>query len=77
MGDPIQQHDMTGIRCPMPIVQLSQLTASATPGDEFIVAADDPAFAPDVRAWCRRTGHELVAREETDGVTRAHVRMSA
>jgi len=77
MEDSIQQYDMTGIRCPMPIVQLSQLTATRAPGDELIVAADDPAFAPDVQAWCRRTGHELVALEESGGVTRAHLRLSA
>ena len=77
MDNHIQQHDMTGIRCPMPIVQLSQLITTVSAGGELIVAADDPAFAPDIKAWCRRTGHELVALEERDGVTRAHLRMSA
>ena len=73
----IQEHDLTGIRCPMPIVQLNQIFRTADAGDEFLVAADDPAFAPDVQAWCRRTGHELVELSEHDGVTKAHLRKAA
>ena len=77
MSDPIQTHDLTGIRCPLPIVKLNQIIADAAPGDVLLVAADDPAFAPDVRAWCRRTGHELIELDQQDGVTSARLRRSA
>ena len=77
MSEPIREHDLTGIRCPMPIVQLNQIFAAAPLGAEFLVAADDPAFTPDVQAWCRRTGHELVELRQLGGVTSAHLRKSA
>jgi len=44
-------------------------------GEDLHVIADDPAFPPDVKAWCRRTGHELVSLETIDGVTQAVVRV--
>ena len=37
-------------------------------GDTLVVEADDPAAAPDVRAWCRMRGHEFVGeRGASDG----------
>jgi tRNA 2-thiouridine synthesizing protein A len=36
-------------------------------GELLEVFADDPAFKPDIQAWCRRTGHELYEfRHEAD-----------
>ena len=67
--------DLTGIRCPMPIVRLNRIVADLTDGEEFAVTADDPAFELDLPAWCRRTGHEVVSIETVAGVTRASVRV--
>jgi len=38
------------------------------------VLADDPAFKPDVEAWARKTGHELVSFQLFDGVAEAVIR---
>ncbi len=58
--------DLTGLKCPMPIVQLNKLMKELGEGDEFTAVADDPAFCLDVEAWCKKTGHELLRFENTE-----------
>lgn len=53
--------DLTGLKCPLPIVRMNALIKELPVGDELQVTADDPAFRLDIEAWCRRTEHELVA----------------
>jgi len=36
--------------------------------------ASDPAFEPDVQAWCRRTGNELMSLERDPACVRAVIR---
>ena len=67
--------DVTGMKCPGPIVRLNTEFRPLAAGDERCIVADDPAFEPDLKAWCRRTGHELVSLETIDGVTEAVVRV--
>ncbi len=62
----IQEIDLTGLKCPMPIVRLSKLMKQLDAGQEIIAAANDPAFCLDVEAWCNKTGHELVQINQTD-----------
>ena len=62
-----KQIDLTGIRCPMPIVELNRCLREMEEGDELVATADDPAFCPDVEAWCRRTGHKLVDIDRSEG----------
>lgn len=52
--------DMTGLRCPAPIVRLNGAMRDLAPGATLQALATDPAFQLDVEAWCRRTGHTLV-----------------
>lgn len=63
----IREVDLTGLKCPMPIVELAKLIKQLQPGEEFTATANDPAFCLDVKAWCNRTGHELLEQSETDG----------
>ncbi|MBL4884383.1 MAG: sulfurtransferase TusA family protein [Planctomycetaceae bacterium] len=55
-----RQVDLTGLKCPMPIVQLTKLMKELRGGEEFTAIASDPAFCLDVKSWCNKTGHELV-----------------
>ncbi|TWT80465.1 sulfur transfer protein SirA [Planctomycetes bacterium CA13] len=56
----VSEIDLTGMKCPMPIVHLTKLMKTLDDGDEVTAFATDPAFCLDVEAWCKRTGHELV-----------------
>lgn len=58
--------DARGIKCPMPILKLSKALKEVPVGADLTVLADDKGFAPDVRAWCEKTGHELVSMDESD-----------
>jgi TusA-related sulfurtransferase len=58
--------DLTGLKCPMPIVELHRLLKKLDAGQQVTVVADDPAFCLDVEAWCNKTGHHLVSIERED-----------
>jgi tRNA 2-thiouridine synthesizing protein A len=61
--------------CPMPLVRISQAIKEMTPGQTLLIEACDPAFKPDLEAWTRTMGHELL--EFSDGsIQRAWVRKS-
>jgi TusA-related sulfurtransferase len=50
----------------MPIVKLSKAFKELPSGVRLEVMADDPAFEPDVQAWCNKTGNKLISLD-TDG----------
>ncbi|MFM7149967.1 MAG: sulfurtransferase TusA family protein [Gemmataceae bacterium] len=66
--------DLSGMKCPMPIVELNRLMKELAAGTELTVRADDPAFELDVQAWSRRTGHELVRVESSPPHLNATIR---
>jgi tRNA 2-thiouridine synthesizing protein A len=59
--------DARGKSCPMPIVLLAKALRGAAAGESMTVQADDRAFPEDVRAWCRKTGHQLVSLADRPG----------
>jgi tRNA 2-thiouridine synthesizing protein A len=69
--------DLTGLKCPGPIVALNTEIRQITGGDELEALSDDPAFELDVKAWCRRTGHELMSVHALNGVFRSRIRRKA
>jgi tRNA 2-thiouridine synthesizing protein A len=52
--------DCRGRRCPLPILDLARRLPDVPVGGVITVEADDPAAGPDIRAWCRMRGHELL-----------------
>jgi len=71
-----QELDLTGLRCPVPIVRLMKAVVQLEPGDEIRASANDPAFEADVAAWCRKTGHLLIDIEHGDALKTAVIRKS-
>jgi tRNA 2-thiouridine synthesizing protein A len=57
---PVQTLDCTQLRCPIPIVRISQMVKEMAAGDRLQIQASDPAFKADLEAWLRRLGHRLV-----------------
>jgi tRNA 2-thiouridine synthesizing protein A len=64
MALPVKTVDAKGLSCPMPIIRLSQAMADMAIGQVIKVVATDQSFVPDIAAWCRKTGHELVDLKE-------------
>lgn len=46
--------------CPRPIIELAKRIGGVEIGAEIELLADDPAAEPDLVAWCRMRGQELV-----------------
>jgi tRNA 2-thiouridine synthesizing protein A len=70
----MQHLDCRGKSCPLPIVLTAKAMKNLAVGEELAVKADDRAFVPDIEAWCRKTGHELVGIETKDGFFEATLR---
>ncbi len=60
--------DVQGLQCPLPVLRANRALRSLAAGDELRVLATDPAAPADFAAFCRTTGHTLVASDETEGV---------
>ncbi len=67
--DPDLELDCRGARCPLPVIRLAQRIVDVPVSGVVAVVADDPAARPDIAAWCRMRGQELLEeRVSEDGV---------
>lgn len=73
LSDLIVSVDARGLQCPGPIMRLKEEADKLPPGGRVVLAASDPGFARDVRAWTNMTGNRLVSLEESGGVLSAVV----
>ncbi len=72
---PVAQHlDCRGLTCPMPVIKLSKAIKAIEKGAVLEMLATDPGSVPDVEAFRRQTGHEVVATSEEGGVFRFLIR---
>lgn len=57
-----------GMICPIPVIKTSMAVKKGASGDIFEITCDDPAFEPDIKAWCQETGNMLngVAKSGND-----------
>ena len=56
--------DCKGLRCPMPIVRISQALKAVPVGTRLRIEATDPAFGADIQAWTGTLGHSLLELED-------------
>jgi len=66
--------DCTGMACPLPVVKTSQAVKKMDLGQVLELLATDPGVEPDMKAWSRRTGNELISIGARDGVFHVLVR---
>jgi NADPH-dependent 2,4-dienoyl-CoA reductase/sulfur reductase-like enzyme/peroxiredoxin family protein/TusA-related sulfurtransferase/rhodanese-related sulfurtransferase len=66
--------DACGLQCPGPILRIKQEIDRVQAGETIEVAATDPGFPGDVKAWCQSTGHELVSLGSEAGKAVATIR---
>jgi len=55
--------DLRGMKCPMPMVTVSQKIAEVPVGGIIRAVGTDPACEQDIPAWARLTGNEVVEIE--------------
>jgi tRNA 2-thiouridine synthesizing protein A len=59
--------DCTGLLCPIPVVKTSRAIKTVDVGQILEMVATDPGAPPDMEAWSRQTGHELLQQTAGDG----------
>ncbi|MEB3774840.1 MAG: sulfurtransferase TusA family protein [Desulfurococcales archaeon] len=69
--------DARGMACPGPITKLVRAYRQAKQGDLIEVLATDPGFKPDVEAWAKRTGNEIVELVTEGDVIKAIIKVTA
>lgn len=60
--------DVKGLNCPLPVLRANKALRGLRPGEKLRVLATDRAAVADFQAFCRETGHALVACSEEGGV---------
>ena len=59
--------DCRGMNCPLPILKTKKAIATIEIGQILHMVATDPGSIPDIAAFSRRTGHEIVQQSEGEG----------
>lgn len=60
--------DVTGLRCPLPVLRAGHALRALPPGAELVVRATDPMAVLDLGHFCAEAGHELLSTTEAAGV---------
>lgn len=60
--------DLKDLRCPLPVLKANRALRGMEPGTRLRVLATDRAAVADFQAYCRESGHALLAWSEDAGV---------
>ena len=66
--------DCQGVPCPTPVLKIAQAIKTIEPGQVVELVATDPGVDPDMHAWTKRTGNELLGIEKDGNVFHVFVR---
>ena len=69
--------DVKGMNCPLPVLRANKALRALAPGARLRVLATDRASVADFQAFCRETGHDLLAFGEEAGVFSFTIRRRA
>lgn len=59
--------DCSGMLCPLPVVKTMKAIKSMEVGQVLKMISTDPGAPPDMQAWSRQTGNDLLEHTEADG----------
>lgn len=62
-----QELDCSGQSCPMPILMTNNAVKGMKVGQVLKMVSTDPGSVPDMEAWSKKVGHELMEHEEEGG----------
>ncbi len=69
--------DVKGMSCPLPVLRTNKILRGLSGGARLRVLATDRAAVADMQAFCRETGHALLAMSEDAGVFSFVIRKKA
>ncbi len=58
--------DLRGLRCPLPMVRVSQNISKVPVGGVVKAVTTDAGSLADITSWARSTGNEIVKKEQID-----------
>ena len=70
----VQTLDCRGLLCPLPVIKLSKALRTIAQGAVLEILATDPGSVPDIEAFQKQTGHQVVEQSQAEGVFRFLVR---
>jgi len=59
--------DCSGMSCPMPILKTKKAIDALQTGQILHMISTDAGSIPDVDAWAKKTGNEVLSSEAKDG----------
>ena len=66
--------DLTGLPCPLPMLEVSRRVGDLPVGGLMLAVTDNEGSLADLPAWARATGHEIVRSEQRDDEFRFLIR---
>jgi tRNA 2-thiouridine synthesizing protein A len=61
------QLDVTGVCCPLPLMQIAKVCQGMSPGQTLTITGNDPLFEATIRDFCCTNGHTLLSIQEDEG----------
>lgn len=61
MGKDIKTLDVSGMTCPMPLIEIRSMIDALSPGEQLDVTGDDPIFETTMRDFCRENDHTILS----------------
>jgi tRNA 2-thiouridine synthesizing protein A len=71
---PTRTLDYKGLKCPMPIVKISQELPKIGVGDVVEVLTTDPGSLSDFPAWAKTTGNQVLESKQEAGLIKIYVK---
>jgi len=59
--------DCSGMLCPIPVIKTSRAIKEIPVGQVLKMISTDPGAPPDMEAWSRQTGNELLDSHQEEG----------
>ena len=69
--------DCFGMMCPMPIIKTAQKVKKMKIGQVLEIVATDKGIKQDMPAWCKTTGNECLAMEDSGEEIKVYVKKTS
>ena len=66
--------DTSGLSCPLPVVKTKKALKDIEVGDILEMISTDAGSIPDMEAWARQTGHELLKSNDEGSLFRFFIK---
>lgn len=66
--------DCSGLLCPLPVIKTKQAIDKMKGGQVLEMISTDPGAVPDMQAWSRQTGNELIDHKKENGSFTFYIR---